>query len=205
MTPNNDILAPDVSIRFKKIPENIEQLLAFANKNDLHDISDVKSPSRKAEMLATRLLIRETFNNDTRLEHHADGSPFLTNVDCQISISHCRGIVAIAYHPRLRIGIDIERWRNTLLRVKNKFLSADEMEHYDTPDMLLTAWTAKEAVYKAFGHEGLDFASDISLSLDTTKKIASARFNGEEKRFYLYSQSDTADWTVLTVAVPVIL
>ncbi len=201
MNTINLSLDPDVSVCYRNIPENLDELKALASPRDLLDISPVKSDSRKAEILATRQLARDMFSPDAVIGHYPDGSPFIENLDIHISISHCKGMVAIASNPRLKIGIDIERWRNTLLKVKPRFLSPREMEHYNTPDTLLWAWTAKEAVYKAAGCEGIDFANGISLPLDLTSDIATVKFSGMEKQFRLLSRSLAGVTT--TVAVPV--
>lgn len=194
-------LDPDVSVSYRTIPEDIDELAALATPRDLLDVSSVKSCSRKAEILATRILARDMFSPDAVISHYPDGSPFIENLDMHISISHCKGLVAIASHPRMKIGIDIERWRNTLLKVKPRFLSSKEIGRYITPDELLWAWTAKEAVYKAAGCEGIDFANNISLPLDQTSNIAKAISNGAEKRFRLFSCSSAG--VTATVAVPV--
>lgn len=197
----NSLFDPDVSVHYRIIPENLGELTAIASIDDLLDVSSVKSDSRKAEILATRQLVRDIFSPDAVIGHNPDGSPFIENLKVNISISHCKGLVAIASHPHMKIGIDIERWRNTLLKVKPRFLSPKEIEHYTTPDELLWAWTAKEAVYKAAGLDGIDLANGISLPLDHTSDIATATCSGTEKRFRLFSHSSAGVTT--TVAVPV--
>lgn len=99
---------------------------------------------------------------DVRLVHDPDGAPLLTGTDLHISISHSRRFAAVALHPRLRIGVDIEEERpQQLQRVAERFLSPRDLELWSRD--LLGAWTIKEAVYKAAGQPGLGLASiDIS-------------------------------------------
>ncbi len=201
MNRTDSLFDTDVSVHYRIIPENLGDLTALASTDDLRYISSVKSDSRKAEILSTRLLVRDIFSPDAVIGHNPDGSPFIENLKVNISISHCKGLVAIASHPSLKIGIDIERWRNTLLKIKPRFLSANEIKHYTTPDELLWAWTAKEAVYKAAGCEGIDLANGISLPLDHTSGIATVTCSGTEKKFRLFSHSSAGLTT--TVAVPV--
>jgi len=107
----------------------------------------------------------------TLISHHPDGAPFLPLFpDIAISISHCRDLaaVAIADSHSPSFGIDIETPRPQQLRnVAPRFLSTGDIlstgnilptEHtkgHSLPDdntdtsLLLTAWTIKEAVFKA--------------------------------------------------------
>lgn len=196
------IAASGISIHYKCIPDDISRLLEHATAEDLQDISGIKSVSRQAEIIATRLLAREMFPDKqiVAISHHDDGSPYIPESGYNISVSHCKGMVAIACHPRYRIGIDIERWRNSLLKIKPRFLSTEEMEFYVTQDKLLLAWTAKEAVYKAAGCKGLDFANGISLPLSETDNTATLHLPDRDIHFSLYTRSTNGITT--TVAVP---
>lgn len=191
----------NLKIHFKKIPEDLATLTANATNEDLQIISDVKSPSRCAEILTTLSLIRSALGKNAKLEHNLDGSPYIKNNNLNISISHCKGMVAIATHPHMHIGIDIERWRNTLLKVQSKFLSDAEIRFYNSSQLLLNAWTAKEAIYKAAGYQGLDFAKGIELPLRHNENIATAHLPGKDLQFTLHT-SISGEITT-TVAVPV--
>ena len=101
-------------------------------------------------------LVREKLGENVRVLHQADGSPILAGSNLNVSISHSHHFVALAVHPSLRIGIDIEEPRmEQLRRVIAKFLSEKEVPLWD--DRLLAAWTCKEAVFKAAGVQGLGF------------------------------------------------
>lgn len=195
-----DISLNGVEIFHKRIPEDIASLLTKATEEDLQLISDIKSDSRRAEILTTRSLIRSSFGENITLSHNEYGSPVLIGSNFNISISHCRGMVVIATHPYKKIGIDIERWRNTLLKVKHKFLSQEEIEYYTSPTDLLTAWTCKEAVYKAAGCQGLDFANDIRLPLNTINKKAIVSLPEGDRPFSLFTTA-SSEFT-LTLAIP---
>lgn len=145
--------------------QSLDSLIATAPNDDIALLNGITSNARKAEILATRQLLRKIFGPGATLCHHQNGSPYLHNNPIHISISHCATHIAIATHPTQRIGIDIETWRPTLERVKEKFLSPNEIAIYNTPELLLQAWTAKEAVYKAAGIAGLPF-HDINLPLN---------------------------------------
>lgn len=112
------------------------------------------------------------------LGHFPDGAPFLYGEPNRISITHCPGFYAVAtlpptpevdlslFSPRAAMGIDAEREdRSQVLRVRDRFLSADELAMIPADDVRLNvlAWTIKEAAYKAARVPGLDFREDIRI------------------------------------------
>lgn len=123
---------------------------------------------RRAEREAVAALVAEAFpGRGLGLGHRADGSPYLLGKDRgelpTISISHCRAVAVLAVDPRRRaVGVDTEcRDRlEQLRRVASRFLSPAQEEEAEAgrPD-LVSAWTQKEALYKALGTEGVDFRS----------------------------------------------
>lgn len=195
-----DIALDGVEIYHQRIAEDITSLIENATEEDLTAIAEVKSDSRRAEILTTRALIRNAFGENVSLSHNADGSPQLIGCDLNISISHCKGMAIVASHPNKKIGVDIERWRNTLLKVKTKFLSQEEMEYYTSSSDLLTAWTCKEAVYKAAGCPGLDFARDINLPLNNIDHKAIVHLPDGDRQFNLFTTA-SSEFT-LTLAIP---
>lgn len=112
---------------------------------------------------AVSRILTEIAGADHKLRHHDDGSPYIEGFKREISISHCKGMAAVGVGGDSRIGIDIETPRATLRRVTRKFLSEEESRRFTTDDDLLTAWTMKEALYKAAGIAGIDFANGVTL------------------------------------------
>ena len=71
------------------------------------------------------------------------------------------------------VGVDIEQWREQLVRVAPRVLSESEMAVYGaSSDLLLRAWTMKETLYKAALTPGLDFRRDIVLPPHPTSTAA---------------------------------
>lgn len=112
------------------------------------------------------------------LGHFRNDAPFLVGETGRISITHTGRFLAVATLPdtpevdlsvfseRAAMGIDAERAdREQTLRVREKFLSDDELQMIDKEDvkMNVMAWTAKEALYKAAMQEGLDFRNNIRI------------------------------------------
>lgn len=137
-------------------------------------------------------LIRAKLGEDVRVLHEADGSPVLVGSSLNVSISHSAHFVALAVHPSLRIGVDIEEPRvEQLRRVISKFLSEEELPLWS--ERLLAAWTCKEAVFKAAGVSGLGFGR-IDLTEPGFATIPDGR------RFALQT-IETEEYT-LTLATP---
>ncbi len=136
-----------------------------------------------AQKSAVTRLLSEIAGAGHSLCHRNDGSPYIEGFNREISISHCKGYAAVGVGGSHRIGVDIETPRATLQRVTRKFLSEQEQTRFKGDDLLLTAWTMKEALYKAIGIPGIDFANGVILPSegschteigDTTYRLESA-------------------------------
>ena len=172
----------------------LDNLIAKANPQQMQLIAAVPSPRRQAEILATRQLVCEILGPQAAIGHNPDGSPNIIDSDLNISISHSRDYVAIALNAHQRIGIDIESWRNSLNSVREKFLTPQELAIYNTPAMLLQAWTAKEAIYKAAGITGLPL-HDINLPADPSSSTATVTASNNTHIFTLHTHT-TPDFTI---------
>lgn len=110
--------------------------------------------------------------------HFSNGAPFLYNSNARISISHCKGLLAVAtlpetpevtlneYSDRAAMGIDAERRdRKQAAKLRERFLSIAELDMIPADDVEanVMAWTIKEAVYKAGFSSGVDFRSQIMI------------------------------------------
>ena len=117
------------------------------------------------EHAAVGAIIARFFGVDARIGHRDTGAPYLVGrEDISLTVSHSRDYAAIAFSTRRTIGVDIEQWREQLVRVAPRVLSESEMAIYGvSSDLLLRAWTMKEALYKAALTPGLDFRRDIML------------------------------------------
>lgn len=153
---------------------------------------------QKAQSDAVKRIIRHVMGDDIELLHDPDGAPMLKNSPLHISISHCDGAAAVGFHDSMRIGIDIERPRSQLSRVRHKFLSPEETAQWSTLDELLTAWTIKEAAYKAAGVSGLPLVEGISI-----KKSCSVEVTPHDGNSIIYNvYSTTRDNVRITAVIP---
>ncbi|MGB3618072.1 MAG: 4'-phosphopantetheinyl transferase superfamily protein [Catalinimonas sp.] len=125
----------------------------------------ISHPTKRHEWLGARVVAFE-------LAHRADlrptdllkdnhGKPEWLGAASGVSLTHAFPYVA-AQVGRQRAGIDLEPVRSKLAALAPRFMGADERA--DLPTDLLTlaiCWSAKEAVYKWYGRQGLSFRDHL--------------------------------------------
>lgn len=140
-----------------QMTEALEQLPAPAHV----DLSAFHSPRRKRETLTEYLLLKELTDDfkeptdDPRLviRHNEDGAPLVDGY--HISLSHTEGWAAMILSETHKVGVDIEYVSERVNRVASRFIRRDEQQ--STLAERLIAWCAKEAVYKFFTEQHLEF------------------------------------------------
>ena len=130
----------------------IERYLSFSN---LH---------RKREFVASRILRHEVVGFQ-HVHYDSVGAPYIKG-EGYISISHTLNTVGIAVSEKFKLGFDIEGIRPKILNIKHKFLSVEELTFIDTESVaeLTKVWTAKEALYKMSGRNGINFRTELFLN-----------------------------------------
>lgn len=125
---------------------------------------------------AARRLLGRLTGHDARVEHDADGAPYLPdNPELHISLSHCRRAVAVAVSRTGRIGIDVESRRKVSPSLMERVCTPDEraaIKASDDPTMaFLRCWTRKEAVLKMRGTGIKGFGSMVAATEATDCKV----------------------------------
>ncbi len=146
-----------------------ENLSFFLDKIDLFkseqkEIEKLKN-KRLMEWLASRYLVSliEAKNQRSACLKDKYGKPYLHDSKKKISISHS-GVYMAASISDFSTGIDIQMVSDKINKIKTKFLSKAELEICSNDIIKLNRyWTAKEALYKAYGKKGLNFIDDISV------------------------------------------
>lgn len=204
------VMGEDVALAETEIPDALD--LDGSGGTDyfgFHRFVDgVKSASRRSEIIMTNLLVKELFGGGYELCHEPSGKPYLNKEGSRsglfVSISHCRGAVVLAYSARRPIGVDVERTGDRAARVREKFLSDEELRFTGlSPWKNTLAWTAKEAVFKCMRENGSDFREQIALDLSAVEDDApSCEFKAEAfgRRYTLRSRYDGERITTLAVA-----
>ena len=161
-------LHPDYRLGLWRIEESVPWfehglLLDDAERAQLHLLKD----SRKIEFLAVRQVLHILTGQEKRhpLQKDAWGKPFLPDSAYFVSLSHSNGMAAamMAVQP---VGIDIQHIVEKTERVVPKFMRIDEQaslsESFRLPHIHVY-WSAKEALYKAYGRKQLDFCRHLFI------------------------------------------
>lgn len=116
-------------------------------------LSNITSVKKREEYIATRIAHHFVLKHEKNIIYK-NSAPFFCN-DYNISISHSKQLLVIAYSKSHRIGIDIELGNARIEKVEHKILHKEENtfkntlaehQHYE---YLNKIWTTKEACYKA--------------------------------------------------------
>ncbi|MEM1358127.1 MAG: 4'-phosphopantetheinyl transferase superfamily protein [Bacteroidota bacterium] len=130
----------------------------------------IQGEGRRREFLAARLLLHHMSGRDTRGELYKDdaGKPHLKNSIFHISISHTVNYSAAIAHPA-PCGIDVQRIVPRIRRLAPKFVGAGEKSQIKAAHELIQLhliWSAKEAMYKAFGRRQIDFKEHLFVDFE---------------------------------------
>lgn len=130
---------------------------------------------------SSRLLLLEVFGQPALLSLKKDinGRPFINGK--AISISHCQGFSALTIGGP-RPGLDVEGPRGPqLARIAEKFIlpaklqALRELPYYE--EALANIWSAKEALFKAMGGDGIDFREHLSIDYPLEEVQLPSRFS----------------------------
>ena len=194
----------DVSVYLWNIEETTDELLSLCSNAgiDTSVVYTYRSQQRVREKLATLLLLHHIFGNRFRLEYSSVGAPRIANSSAHISISHSAHVVGVALSHRHPVGLDIEHKADQVLRVREKFLNASELQAVNPDDKTenLQYWTAKEAIYKAIEADGIDFRHHICKSAHHATSFMAVKDNVEHL-FTIHSFMHDNHFMV-TIAIP---
>lgn len=129
--------------------------------------SNIKSDKRRIEFLAGRFLLQQMIPEIdlSKIKISEIGKPYLEDDSYHFSISHSYPFVAVAVSEKSKVGVDIQVFRDKILRLQGKFLNEREMELTNNDEQLLTLfWSAKEALFKWKATGGQDFSEQLLIN-----------------------------------------
>jgi phosphopantetheinyl transferase len=172
----------------------------------------VTHPNKRLQHLAGRYLLQYLFPD---FPYHeiliADThKPYLPQEQFHFSISHSGNYAAAIVSKQKRVGIDIELYSPKTELIRNKFLSAPELNlltnHQPTGNrqpvtgnsssslqLFTLCWCCKEAVYKHWGSGGIDFKKHICIeNINTSAQQIHVLFTKQTTQLQVhYSLLDT--------------
>lgn len=165
----------DAAYGFWEITESYETLASDFDSDELDTIATYH-PNKQLEYLAVRCLLKEltihfgiAYSGVYKDEH---GKPFLNDSNCHISVSHTNKNVVCLINRHQACGIDIEKPRAQIERIKHKFLSAIELKTVGADiNKMCLFWSTKEALYKLYGRKSLLFIENIQVDFGDEKTI----------------------------------
>lgn len=165
----HQIVSPDTELGIWNITESedwFRQQLTLSAPEQAQ--LDLIKGSKRTEWLSARQLVHIMSGRTERGAFIKDefGKPHLQNSDWYISISHSHGKSAAIASTNI-CGIDIQFIVPKIERIAPKFMREEEMNSLNDSQQLLQLhiyWTAKEALYKAYGRKQLDFRKHIHIT-----------------------------------------
>tara|TARA_B100001059_G_scaffold230798_1_gene265553 strand:- start:1248 stop:1871 length:624 start_codon:yes stop_codon:yes gene_type:complete len=123
----------------------------------------IKSSSQRKQFLGVQNLLSLHNINNEILFYDDNGKPHLLN-NKFISISHSFDYCGVIVSD-VKVGIDIEKFRSKILNLSKKFVSESDLAliKESSVENITKVWSIKEAVYKAFGHNKIDFKKNIII------------------------------------------
>ena len=123
----------------------------------------IKSSSQRKQFLGVQNLLSLHNINNEILFYDNNGKPHLLN-NKFISISHSFDYCGVIVSD-VKVGIDVEKFRSKILNISKKFVSESDLAliKESSVENITKVWSIKEAVYKAFGHNKIDFKKNIII------------------------------------------
>jgi len=146
----------DVTLGLWQITESVDEFLKLNPNLDFayNSISLYRSEARKRESLAIyTLLYKLTGNSKLQIEHNSNGKPIVDGLN--VSISHTKGYAALIISKTKNVAVDIEYVSSRISKIVDKFIRKDE--DASCLEYQLINWSTKEAVYKFYSEQNLQY------------------------------------------------
>lgn len=151
----------------------------------------MKSELHRRGFLSIRHLMASAGYVDQDLYYDDWGKPHLTDGK-NISITHSRQFTGIIVSKDKEVGIDIEKQREKILRIANKFTPLEEYKTIANTDALIRkltiVWGAKESLFKIYAKQGLSFLHHVEVkdfTFDDTETTADILFHGDSSQYLI--------------------
>ncbi len=171
----------------REIHESLGNLFELLQKKELYlpYLSQITSENRKREWLTVRVLLKEMLGEEKEILYTSTGKPYLSDNSYQISISHTKGLVAIALHSKMKVGIDIEHISPRIHKIRSRFMNEKENEQLNKEHEeihLLLHWSAKESMFKILEEQDVDFKSCLHINPFNLMFNSLSRFSAYETK-----------------------
>mgnify|MGYP003306916806 CR=1 FL=1 len=150
---------------------------ALITASDVASASRFQNDRRRREHLAWRRVVRNELGRGVVIDYNEVGAPVVDCPNTHISVAHGGGMVAVAIaeHP---VGVDIEALDRNFERIKERYMTPQEVALSDSDNWPAVVWAAKEAIYKLYGKREVELTGDITITsydTDTLQLTATVR------------------------------
>lgn len=158
---------PDTILYIWKIEEPLQELsedVGLTNHCQSR-VDGMLSEIHKRGFMSVRHLLKHAGYTDFDLFYDEKGKPHLKDGKC-ISITHSYHFSGIIIGKN-EVGIDIEKQRDKILKIANKFTPLREYRTLANDEAVIRkltiVWGAKEAIYKIYSENGVSFLNHINV------------------------------------------
>lgn len=179
------------------------------NFEELSELNAIRYPQSRKRWMASRLALKSAFD-DWRvigIQKDCHGKPFFEAEEGSFSLSHSGAFAVCAYHPKEKMGIDIEIVRSKVLSIRHKFMKEQELASLPADNLvksLYVCWCAKEAAYKWRGKKGFSMKSGITVepfSYSATGSLTLLVQEGEQECRLTVAYQEIEDYMMAYIVV----
>lgn len=183
-------ISPCAAYAVWNIQETNQVLLSMVDE----EIPTHMNPTRLAEWIVGRILIKSLCAQFGIIYQgvaaRETGKPHLIGTDTEISISHSFPMAAAMIHKESPCGIDLERMRNKLIRIQDKFVNDTEAAYRNNLEKLCAIWCGKEALYKIYGRKKLSMKDETFIEFESDDIMNGLiRKDGNESRYQIHYEA----------------
>ncbi len=161
-------ISKDVVLYIWKVTETeavLRQNISLTSSSE-ERVKGMKSGIHRRGFLSIRHLLLQEGYQDKDLFYDDLGKPHLNNGN-YISITHSFEFTGIIVSRREKVGIDIEKQREKIIRIAHKFTTLNTKDSTQSIEQIVKnltlLWGAKESIYKISAIQGLSFLQNIYL------------------------------------------
>lgn len=170
-------------LRVERVEHSAEHS-ELLTESDREHLQGLVAPSRREQWATARTMLRSILGSEAELRYTSSGALILskpTQGFRYLSISHSSEWVAVMICGT-RCGVDVESLGRSFGRVASRYITPEEREQLEGQvgeHFEALVWSAKEALYKYGGKEGLDFLQDMIVTdIDTSTHTLGAELYG---------------------------
>lgn len=184
---NSKVLIWKIEESFEQLSNGIELTTKSAER-----VQSMKSELHQRGFLSVRHLLKEAGYTDNDLIYDEFGKPHLKD-GTYISITHSFTFSGLIISKDKKVGIDIEKRRDKIVKIAHKFTPIEEYKSIANHDALVSkltiVWGAKESLYKIYGKKKLLFLNHMYIedfSFDTNNTTGKILYEGQTSEYNIH-------------------